>query len=140
MQRLEGFTLREELSSELWRATSEDGAHVLVKFPKDCSSLSALSLCRREYETGVKLRDIKGVHAPTQVLEGNDLVGLLYEDCGGELFSNYLSSFCARLPVEPANAIQDFLNIAINRMLNLLHHNLSNNNRINQIKLNEHIS
>lgn len=65
---------------------------------------------------GCKLKDIKGVHAPSQVLEGNDLVGLLYEDCGGELFSNYFSSFCARLAVEPANAIPDFLNIAINRM------------------------
>ena len=118
MRRMEGYTLREELSSELWRATSEDGAYVLVKFPKDCSSLSAIAICRREFDIGVKLRDIKAVHAPIQVLEGNDLVGLLYEDCGGELFSHYFTSFCARLAVEPANAIQDFLTIAITRMLN----------------------
>jgi hypothetical protein len=65
---------------------------------------------------GCKLKDIKGVHAPTQVLEGNDLVGLLYEDCGGELFSNQIPSFCARLAVEYEQALQDFLSIAVNRM------------------------
>lgn len=112
---MEGFTLREELSSDLWRATSEDGVHVLVKFPKH-SSLSALALCRREYEMGCKLKDIRGVHSPVQVLEGNDLVGLLYEDCGGELFSNYLSSFCARLSLDFDATLQDFLSIAINCM------------------------
>lgn len=112
---MEGFTLREELSSDLWRATSEDGVHVLVKFPKD-SSISALALCRREYEMGCKLKDVRGVHAPLQVLEGNDLVGLLYEDCGGELFSNHLSSFCARMAVDCHATLLDFLDIAINCM------------------------
>lgn len=107
---MEGYNLHEELSPELWRATSEEGKRVLVKFPKDGSSLSVLSACRREYEIGGRLRDVEGVLAPRQVLEGNDLVGLLLEDCGGDLLSKYLLQYTSDRPVD------EFLHIAINRM------------------------
>lgn len=123
MKNMEGYNLNEELSSELWRATSsEDGSHVLIKFSKDdCVSLSALALCRHELEMGSKVRDIAGVLAAQQVLMGNGLVGLLFEDCGYKLLSEYIPHFRAKLAFDLQATILEFLHISINsRLINVI--------------------
>lgn len=113
MMNMEGYDLHEELSSELWRATSFDGSHVLVNFSKDdCVSLSALSLCRHEYEIGSKLRDIAGVLPAQQILEGNGLVGLLFEDFGFDLLSECIAPLHDKFAVDPQAAILEFLRLA----------------------------
>lgn len=113
---MDGYNLHEELAPELWRATSGEGASVLVKFPKDCASLSALSLCRKEYDIGSRLRDAEGVLAPKQVLEGDDLVGLLYDDCEGNLLSKCIPAIRAKAISSPIDGIQEILFIAIKCM------------------------
>ncbi len=75
---MEGYTLNEELSSELWRATTTattagEGKQVIVKI-KPLLTLSALSSVRREYDLGCRLQDIHGVLRPLQIIdEGNGM-------------------------------------------------------------------
>jgi hypothetical protein len=111
---MDGFNLHDELSLELWRATSTEGTNVLLKFSKDCTSLSALSSCRREYEMGTRLSDIDGVLAPKQVLEGDGMVGLLFDDHGGNLLTNYIPTFRATYSSCPNDGLREFLRLSIN--------------------------